>query len=151
MRQKALLHKCAIVIIVNEKKFLVQKRQESKDIHPGKWDIGMGETVRSGESFEAAAIRGLAEEFGITGVSKIQLMRGTNFALKYRSEQDNANYKAYELLHSRNVNPQPEEIDEIKFLVAEDVKKIISAGQFTPTGEIAFNKYLETKNEHALR
>jgi isopentenyldiphosphate isomerase len=46
-------------------KLLLQRRSESKAIAPGCWDLSCAEHLRAGESFEAAAVRGLQEELGL--------------------------------------------------------------------------------------
>lgn len=90
VREKALLHRAARVIILNkENKLLVQKRSATKDIHPSMWDIGIAETAKGGDSYESTAMRGLYEELGITGISNIQLMHSVLFKLKYFSLKHN--------------------------------------------------------------
>ncbi len=75
VRENTLLHRVARVIIKNRKgELIIQKRSAAKKTFASHFDIGMAETVKSGESYEAAAIRGLTEELGIFGVSNIQLM-----------------------------------------------------------------------------
>jgi 8-oxo-dGTP pyrophosphatase MutT (NUDIX family) len=43
---------------------LVAKRREDRDLYPGKWETGAGQ-VRSGENFEEAIQRQIADELGI--------------------------------------------------------------------------------------
>ena len=45
---------------------LLQKRSSLKDQHPGVWDSSVSGHLDSGESYEAAAIRELSEEMGIS-------------------------------------------------------------------------------------
>jgi len=146
VREKALLHRAARVIIKNnEQKFLVQKRSLRKDIHPGLWDIGIAETAKEGGSYESTAMRGLLEELGITGISNIQMMHSVLFKLKYFSKNHNILCKVYYLLYNGQVYSQEEEIDEAKFLTKEEVSNLIEKEAFNPVGKIIFNKYLELK------
>lgn len=148
VRQKALIHRSARVIILNNKReFLVQKRSTSKDIYPGYWDLGVAETSISGEGYVFAAIRGLQEELGIIGISNIQLIHSFLFKLKFRSPNDNGNIKMYELVHNGKINPNYIEVEEVKFISADGVFELIEKGHFTPGGAMAFKKYWELKNE----
>ncbi|RLJ06897.1 MAG: hydrolase [Candidatus Aenigmatarchaeota archaeon] len=58
-------HKGAHVWIVIDGKILLQKRSERKDIFPGRFDVSCAGHVKSGETYEEAAIRELKEELGI--------------------------------------------------------------------------------------
>ena len=107
VRKKALLHRAARVIVVNARgKILVQKRSAEKDLYPDQWDVGIGETVMSGESYESAASRGLAEEAGITGISETQLKDSFCFLQKFRSEKHNSNCKVYDLPYDGLITPR---------------------------------------------
>lgn len=146
VREKALLHRAARVILKNSKnEFLVQKRSLRKDIHPGLWDIGIAETVKGGDSYESTAMRGLLEELGITGISNIQFMHSVLFKLKYFSKNHNILCKVYYLLYSGQIYLQEEEIDEINFLTSKDVIDLTEKTNFNPVGKIVFAKYLELK------
>jgi isopentenyldiphosphate isomerase len=66
MRAKRLQHRSVgIAVISSDGRLLIHRRSESKDIWPGWWDIAAGGVVASGESYEDAARRELAEELGI--------------------------------------------------------------------------------------
>ena len=55
------------VLIFNEKgELLIQKRQETKKMFPGKWDLSAGGFVRSGEASLAAVLRETKEELGLS-------------------------------------------------------------------------------------
>ena len=148
VREKALLHRVARIIIENDKKeLLVQKRSMKKDIFPGHWDIGVAETVKSGQSYEGAAMVGLRDELGITGISNIQLMYSLLFKINYHSSEHNVLCKTYKLVYSEKLIFQDGEVDEVKFLTIEQIKNLIQKENFDPVGKIIFNKYLEIKNK----
>lgn len=66
MRRERLRHRAVFVAVVDgHGRMLVHRRSSSKDIWPGWCDIAVGGVVSSGESYEAAAIREVAEEVGI--------------------------------------------------------------------------------------
>ena len=147
VREKALLHRAARVIVLNARgKMLVQKRAAEKDLYPGKWDVGMGETVTSGESYEAAAVRGLAEELGITGITEAQIKESFCFMQKFRSENDNSNSRVYDLNYDGEIMPDPAEVEEIRHVSAYEIRRLME-GDFAPDGAETVRKYLEMKPE----
>lgn len=96
VREKALLHRVARIIIENNKgELLIQKRSMKKDIYPGHWDVGVAETVKSGEGYESAAMVGLRDELGITGISNIELIHSLLFKIIYKSPEHNILCKVY--------------------------------------------------------
>lgn len=146
VREKKLLHRVARVIVKNNKnESIIQKRNADKKTFPSHFDIGIAETVKSSESYESAAIRGLYEELGIFGVSNIQLTNSFLFKIRYNSMQTNEICKVYMLEYNGKINFQKEEIEEVKSLKINEVKKLIKM-PFHPVGKIAFEKYLELKN-----
>ncbi len=48
---------------------VVQRRQSTKDLCPGAWDLSVAEHLQPGEDHLAGAQRGLREELGLEGVS----------------------------------------------------------------------------------
>ena len=64
---------CAVVIN-SKKELLLQKRAAGKKIHAGRWTFGVAGHVATGETFEQAARRELAEEIGLQ-VSIEQLLK----------------------------------------------------------------------------
>ena len=67
MRARRLQHRSVgIAVIAGDGRLLIHRRSETKDIWPGWWDIAAGGVVASGESYDDAARRELAEELGIS-------------------------------------------------------------------------------------
>lgn len=144
--EKALMHRDARVIIGNiNGQLLIQKRSMDKDTYPSHWNIGIVETVKSGESYEGAAMRGLMEEVGITGISNIQLMHSLLFKIKYTSPKTNEHVKVYKILYDGEIIMQKEEIEDIKFLTKEELINLIEEVPFHPVGKIVFERHLEIK------
>jgi 8-oxo-dGTP pyrophosphatase MutT (NUDIX family) len=80
MRARRLQHRCVFIVVRrSDGRVLVHQRSATKDIWPSAWDIGAGGVVTSGESWDAAAARELAEELGIKGVV-LQLARSGRYA-----------------------------------------------------------------------
>ena len=62
-----LLHRAVHAFVFNKHgDLLLQKRSSLKDQHPGVWDSSVSGHLDSGESYEAAAVRELSEEMGIS-------------------------------------------------------------------------------------
>jgi 8-oxo-dGTP pyrophosphatase MutT (NUDIX family) len=69
IRAERLRHRCTYVVVVTTSdELVVHQRADWKDIHPGYWDVCFGGICGVGESWEASAVRELAEEAGLTGV-----------------------------------------------------------------------------------
>ncbi len=68
MRARNLWHRSVFVVVTNPSgDILVHRRADWKDVWPGLWDFAFGGVLASGESWEAAANRELAEEAGVSG------------------------------------------------------------------------------------
>ncbi|MBI2133115.1 NUDIX domain-containing protein [Candidatus Woesearchaeota archaeon] len=141
MVENALLHRAARVVLLNSKgEVLVQKRSEKKKVYPGCWDIGVAETVQSGESFEEAATRGLNEEMGVSDVIGDFL-----FKTKFLSKDNNVIYKVFEAFYDGDVKVQEEEVDEARFVPLDGAISIANLEKFSPTGKFILDKYVEMK------
>jgi isopentenyldiphosphate isomerase len=69
VHREGLWHRAAHVWLFGPTGLLwIQRRANDKDICPGCWDFSVGEHLRPGESFLAAAVRGLREELAVDGV-----------------------------------------------------------------------------------
>ncbi len=146
VREKVLMHRVSRVIIKNsENKFLIQKRAATKKMFPSHFDVGIAETVKSGGGYVGAGMRGLMEELGIFGISNIQLMHSFLFKIKYSSLQINEHCKVYQIVYDGKLTVQQEEIDDIRLLEIEDIKKLMREMPFHPIGKVVFEKYLEEK------
>jgi isopentenyl-diphosphate delta-isomerase len=67
---QGLLHRTVYVLLHNSAGLLlIQRRSPRKGVAPGRWDLTVAEHVSPGESYEAAALRGLREELRIPHVS----------------------------------------------------------------------------------
>lgn len=69
MRRENLRHRsAAVVVLSSDRRLLVHRRSDTKDLRPGWWDVCAGGVVGVGESYLDAAIRELVEEVGVTDV-----------------------------------------------------------------------------------
>ena len=84
VHRRGLWHRGAHVLLFTpDDKLIVQQRAKSKSQSPLALDCSVSEHVLAGETYHEAAIRGLKEELGITGVTiqphiKFKMNYGTN-------------------------------------------------------------------------
>ena len=63
MRARNLRHRSVGIAVLDSSGWvLIHRRADHKDVWPGRWDLAVGGVVDAGESWEAAAVRELAEE-----------------------------------------------------------------------------------------
>ena len=66
MRSGRLQHRAvSIAVMSSDRRLLVHRRADDKDVWPSMWDLAAGGVVAAGESYEVAAHRELAEELGV--------------------------------------------------------------------------------------
>lgn len=63
-------HRSAQLFLYTESgELLVHQRALAKDLYAGLWDHSIGEHLHPGETYLAGAIRGVSEEFGLSGLT----------------------------------------------------------------------------------
>ena len=145
VRANGLLHKVTRVIVLNkEGNLLAQKRSMSKDIYPGLWDIGVAETVKSGETYEQAAARGLSEELGIIIMPSSQLKSSFMLKAEFRSPNHNVNYAVYKCQYDNRIRMQKDEISEVKFLTVSEAETLMKKNLLSPGACVTLRKYMES-------
>ncbi len=99
-------------------KLLIQRRQLSKDICPGAWDVSAAEHLKPGETFEEGAHRGLIEELGIEGIA----LEAWGDVVKARHDNPELGIKDFEFQQSfRGTYDGPVEIDTVEVLETRDI------------------------------
>ena len=137
-----LIHRAVHVLLFDSKgRLLLQKRSMNKDIQPGKWDTSVGGHVESGEEYEIAVYRELAEELGIKE-AKLDYL----YSYKMRNEIESENIKSFCCIYDGSIYHNREEIDEIRFWNIDEIKSRIGTGIFTPNFEQEFALYLKRGN-----
>lgn len=127
MRAENLLHRSVFIVVRNDvDELLVHRRAEWKDVWPGAWDIAVGGVVATGEAWELAAARELAEELGITG------------ELQYLGEGRYADDSVSELARIYSVRSEgpfrlaDEEITDVSWLPMADLRAWVSEHEVCP-------------------
>jgi hypothetical protein len=76
IRARNLLHRCTYVLLRNAAgQILVHRRTDTKDVHPGAYDVFAGGVCAAGESYDDCARREAAEELGVDGAALRFLFR----------------------------------------------------------------------------
>ena len=129
--EKGLIHRSVMFFIFDEeKRVFVTKRSKNKDFFPGYWSIVLGGHVNSGESYEDAAIREIAEETGLN--EKPFFM---DF-FKKRIPEEKENVKVYRVVASGEIILNYHELKHGKFLSLKELEKKLKKENFLPETEI---------------
>lgn len=133
---KGLFHRAVIILVLNSKnQIFLQKRSATKDVCPSMWDLSASETLKSGENYQQAAIRGLREELKIN--TKVIKIRGVHMQ---KNEYLNGKIKDYEFvelykaIYGRRIRIDKNEVSDAHFFTIEEIKKMVNQdkNKFTP-------------------
>lgn len=126
-----LMHPVVHLHIINSsRQIYLQKRPESKQIQPGKWDTAVGGHVSFGESIEKALERETREEAGLTGLDIKPVARYI-----WKSEVETELVFMFVAQTKEIPVPDPIEVEEGKFWTLAEIQKNIGKGVFTPNFE----------------
>ena len=126
----ALRHRAVHVLVYDDRgRLLLQKRAAGKEIQPGKWDTSVGGHLAAGESYPAAAVRETAEELGLV-IDEDALVPVHGFV--WRSPVETEHVTSYRIECGGPFRPHPEEIDELRFWSAEQLRAAAGTGALTP-------------------
>ena len=132
-----LWHKSAHVFLFNSAgEFYLQLRAPDKDLYAGLWDYSVGEHLTPGESYLQAALRGLAEELGVTGMAleplgEVQQSRGE---LPEIGARDYELQQAFTGVWDGPIEIDPIEVSQVRTVVLAELDHWIHARphDFTP-------------------
>ena len=124
VEEKGLLYRVAGVFVFIDGKLLIEKRSENKKIRPGNYSI-VEETVKSGETYENAALRGTREE---TGLEIKHLKEVGRKIIRDKEYKDNFIIRVFKCYGGGEIIKQ-EEVDEIKFLNKNELKELINSNK----------------------
>jgi len=130
MREKGLIHRACYILVFNDKhEVFLQKRTDTKDVYPSCWDVAAGGVVLAGESYEKSAVRELAEELGVSGVSLT-----THFDQYYEMDTNRVWGRIFSCVHNGPFQLQKEEVAFGYFMSIPEIFKLSEKEDFTPDG-----------------
>lgn len=125
-----LLHRVSHIIVFNLKDELyLQKRADTKDIQPGKWDTSVGGHLLPGETYEIAAYRELREELGIVSTD-ITLEHLYDYIWQSDCEQEMV--RTFKIVYGGPIIFDPKEIETGRFWRLKEIEANLRNNIFTP-------------------
>ena len=119
MRAANLRHRSvAVVVVTNKGEVVTHRRADWKDVWPGRWDVCFGGVVAVGESWEAAAVRELAEETGVVvDEGALRLLGETS----YTDGDVSAVGRVFAVTHDGPFHPEDGEVAELVLVPGEEL------------------------------
>ena len=119
IRRRGLTYRVTYILVFNKAgEVLIQKRTDSKDWCPGRYDLAAGGIIQFDESYELSARRELQEELGVTPNLSAE------FDLFYDdlvAPIKNRNWgRVYSCRHEGPFKLQPEEVAEVRFATVDE-------------------------------
>lgn len=143
-RHPTKLHRAFSLFVLNSKdQLLLQRRSGKKERWPGFWSNTCCSHPVPNEPVQLAGERRLQEELGFT--CKMDFLFKFEYSAKYDDEWgENELDHVFVGYYDGPVSPNPEEIDEIKFVDLKDLEKDIAANpnNYTPWLRICFRRFL---------
>lgn len=125
IHEQGLRHRAVHVLIFNlEGRFFLQKRSMAKDTNPGLWDTSAAGHVEPGESYLNCAVREVAEELGITGISSLEAL----FLLPAEPKTGMEFCQVYRFCHNGPFDLNPEEIETGQWFTLNEIDAWFDAG-----------------------
>jgi isopentenyldiphosphate isomerase len=143
IRQRNLLHPVTATFVFHpDGRLFVHQRTLTKDVYPGRFDVCVGGTVVSGETFAANAVREVAEELRIRGAPVYALFRH-----RFQDEATHSLIQVFACVHGGAVTLQPEEVAAGFWADRAAVAELIRAGNVCPDSAQGWRMYVERYGE----
>ena len=132
-------HRIVHVLVFNPKgEILLQLRAKNRSFAPSHWSTSVGGHVRSGESYEEAALRETKEELGIT--PKITREYKTTYIDTKNHKKFLTIFKTIDDGHTFSIDP--EEVERVEYKSFEDIQTMYDNGaKFHPELLFILHKY----------
>ena len=141
MRAQGLWHAATAVLVrsVDGERIYVHRRSDDKDVFPGLHDCWAGGVVAAGETPADCAIRELAEELGVTGVTPRPL-----FSFRYVDPPVRYHAFTYEVRWDGPITWQPSEVVAGEWLTVAALRSKLADPEwgFVPDGRLGIEKWL---------
>jgi isopentenyldiphosphate isomerase len=134
LRVRNLLHRCTYVLVRNAAgEILVHRRTDTKDIHPGAYDLFAGGVCAAGESYDDCARREVAEEVGVVG-AELRLL----FRHRYRGASGQAWGAVYEVRWDGPICHQASEVAWSAWVTPARLLEMLDTLHFCPDSREIF-------------
>ena len=128
MRAGRLQHRAvSIAVMGSDRRLLVHRRADDKDIWPGMWDMAAGGVVSAGETYEEAAHRELKEELGVAVADFYHLGEG-----RFVDESVALIGRGYLAVHDGPFTFTDGEIAEVRWVNADQLDVLLATERFVP-------------------
>ena len=134
-------HRVIAVLVVNGDNILIHQRSNSKKVYPNLWSLFVRGHVQAGESSIDACKREIKEEIGIDiNEDELEFLYTLKEKAKKKDYIENMFYDTYILrkdIDIKDITIQKEELNDIKFISIDEVKKQIedSNKEYVPNDE----------------
>ena len=129
VRAENLLHRGVFIAVMStDGRLLVHQRSEHKDVWPGYWDTTVGGVVGAGETYEAAAVRELAEEIGVSGEVGIEPI-GNGI---YEDAEVRVVGRCFRVIHDGPYRFTDGEIVAARLVTPEELSDLLLRERFVP-------------------
>ena len=140
VEEKGLLYRCAGIYVKIGEKFVIQQRSHNKKVRPLNYSI-VEETVKTGENFEEAAIRGVKEELGL----EIQDLRELGVIhIQDKEYNDNFLLKIFSVKGIGKLVFDSIEVEDTELKNIKEIEELISSEKKISPGFLeSFKKFKE--------
>lgn len=133
-----LMHRVVHVLVINsDGQILLQKRSQSKDVAPGRWDTSVGGHVGVGEDLLLSSKREMHEELGITGPEPEYL-----YSYIHTNPYETELVTTYRCICDEGFVFNRDEIDEIRFWNFDEIRETVGKKILSDNFENEFRNYL---------
>jgi len=132
-------HRAVHVFVFDHRgRIFLQKRSQSKDTFPGRWDSSASGHLDAGEDYDACAVRELREEIGLTATSPPRRL----FKINACPETGQEFVWAYQLEFEGPFTLHPEEIERAAWFTPEEVNRWLTQtpADFAPSFALIWKK-----------
>jgi len=147
MRAENLLHRSVgIIVFSSDGRLLIHRRSDTKDLHPGHWDLMAGGVVGAGEPDDVAARRELAEELGIEAPTLAELGRGV-----WIDDHSSEICRLYRVVHDGPYRFADGEVVEARLVTPAQLTALESHSPFMPGSVAMLDQHLGAWRSSVLR
>jgi isopentenyl-diphosphate delta-isomerase type 1 len=123
VHHRGLWHRGAhVLLFTQDDKMLVQQRSKNKSQSPLAYDCSVSEHVTAGEGYHGAALRGLLEELGITGIEITPLVK---FKMNYGPNDNEISIIFKGVLTNQRVQFDPVEIEQVEYYPLAELQTLM--------------------------